>query len=387
MTRRLGIVGCNRGRSFLSVLEAAGFKAVSAVDPDPASLNRLSDTAGIPQGARFARFEEMLAHGVDAVILGSPMPFHAPQAIMALDHGVHVLSEVTAAISFDQCLRLRNAARKSKAAYMMAENYTYRKQCQIVKAMARAGLFGDLYYAEGQYIHDVRHMVEIPSGGFTWRKAWQMDRRGNTYPTHSIGPVLQWMDDRIVSLCARGSGSHADPHYTGDDSAVMLCETTRGRLVQVRTDIRSRRPHVMDYYQLQGTLGCYESPRGFGDEHKVYVVGRHGKSEVVWHSLWEFEEEFLPEDWQVHREAAAKAGHGGGDYLQVLDFARACDGKPPAIDVITALDWTLTGLVSELSVEQGGIPLPVPDPRTDELDRAAERERNSGRFSAYAESV
>ncbi|MBI5094471.1 MAG: Gfo/Idh/MocA family oxidoreductase [Candidatus Hydrogenedentes bacterium] len=385
MTLRLGIAGCNRGRSFLSVLDAAGFKAVAAVDPDPESLNRLSDMAGISNEARFSHYEAMLAHGVDAVILGTPMPYHAPQAIMALENNVHVLSEVTAAISFDQSLRLRNAARKSKAAYMMAENYTYGKQCQIVKAMAKAGLFGDLYYAEGQYIHDVRSMVAMPDGTFTWRKAWQMDRRGLTYPTHSIGPVLQWMDDRIVSLSARGSGSHADPNYTGDDSAVMLCQTSRGRLVQIRTDIRSPRPHVMDYYQLQGTQGCYESPRGFGDEHKVYIAGRHGETE--WHSLWEFEEEFLPEDWRVHREAAAKAGHGGGDYLQILDFARACSGEPPVIDVYTALDWTLTGLVSELSVEQGGVPLPAPDPRTDELDSAAEQERASGRFSGYVESV
>ncbi|MBI4560300.1 MAG: Gfo/Idh/MocA family oxidoreductase [Candidatus Hydrogenedentes bacterium] len=385
MSIRLGIAGVRRGRSFLGALRAAELEAVAAMDPDRVVLDQFGELAGIPPGGRYTNYERLIAHGIDAVILGSPMPNHAPQAIMALQNNIHVLSEVTAAVTFDQCRRLRDAARVSRAAYMMAENYTYQKFCQIVKAMAHAGLFGELYYAEGQYLHDVRDLAHRPDGTFTWRKRWQLDRRGITYPTHSIGPVLQWMQDRIVSLSARGSGNHTDENYTGDDTAVMLCHTTKGGLVEIRTDLHSRRPHNMNYHLLQGTQGCYESPRGFGDDHKIYLAGRHG--ELKWYSLWDFESEFLPQDWRTHGETAREAGHGGGDFLEMLDFARACHGEPPAIDVYTALDWTLTGLVSELSVEKGGTPLPVPDPRTEELDRVAEVEIASGRFAWLVESV
>jgi predicted dehydrogenase len=374
---RIGVVGCRRGGSFLAGLKAAGFSLTAAMDPDKEALGEFSADNGISESARFTSYAALLDHGVDAVVLGSPMPFHAPQAVLALEVGVHVLSEVTAAVSIDQCLRLRDAVRASKAAYMMAENYVYTRTAQVVKSMALAGIFGEIYFAEGAYLHDVRDIVAMPDGSFTWRKFWQMGRRGLTYPTHSLGPVLQSMDDRVVSLSARGSGIHTDPAYEGDDTAVMLCKTAKGGMVTIRTDLHSRRPHNMEYFQLQGTKGCYESPRGLGDDHKIYLSERHDSAE--WYPLSDFENEFLPEDWRAHGEAASEAGHGGGDYVQILDFARACNGAPPAVDVYAALDWTLPGLISELSVEQGGTPMAVPDPRTEELDRAAEEERDSGR--------
>lgn len=60
-----------------------------------------------------------------------------------------------------------------------------------------------------------------------------------------------------------------------------------------------------------------------------------------------------------------RAGHGGGDYFEVRDFVDSIlhDTQPP-IDVFTALDFTVPGLVSEESINHGGVPLPVPDFRT-----------------------
>jgi predicted dehydrogenase len=36
---------------------------------------------------------------LDAVIIGTPMHFHIPQAIAAIARGIHVLSEVSAGVS------------------------------------------------------------------------------------------------------------------------------------------------------------------------------------------------------------------------------------------------------------------------------------------------
>ena len=36
-------------------------------------------------------------------------------------------------------------------------------------------------------------------------------------------------------------------------------------------------------------------------------------------------------------------------------------GQPPPIDVYRALDYTVPGLISEQSIAQGGVPLPIPD--------------------------
>jgi len=88
------------------------------------------------------------------------MDLHVPQSILALDHGVHVLSEVPAGISIDECRDLTRAAARSKAIYMMAENYVFMRPNMLVRQIARAGLFGQLYYAEGEYLHDCKGLNE-----------------------------------------------------------------------------------------------------------------------------------------------------------------------------------------------------------------------------------
>ena len=45
-----------------------------------------------------------------------------------------------------------------------------------------------------------------------------------------------------------------------------------GGLIQIRVDCMSLRPHNLTYYQLQGTQGCYEAPRGLGDVAKIAVT-------------------------------------------------------------------------------------------------------------------
>jgi predicted dehydrogenase len=93
---------------------------------------------------------------VDAVILGTPMPFHVPQAIAALKRGIHVISEVPASVSMAESKDLVLAAKASKAIYMMAENYTYIQSNQVIGEMVRRGEFGKPYYAEGEYIHELK---------------------------------------------------------------------------------------------------------------------------------------------------------------------------------------------------------------------------------------
>jgi len=43
---------------------------------------------------------------MDAVVVGTPMHFHVPQAIMALERNLHVISEVPAGISIEEARQL-----------------------------------------------------------------------------------------------------------------------------------------------------------------------------------------------------------------------------------------------------------------------------------------
>ena len=68
--------------------------------------------------------------------------------------------------SVDECLALVAAASRSQAQYMMAENYIYVKPNVLVAELARRGLFGEVYYAEGEYLHELKELNEITP----WRR-------------------------------------------------------------------------------------------------------------------------------------------------------------------------------------------------------------------------
>jgi predicted dehydrogenase len=357
---QIGLVGAPRASSFLGALRALeGVRVAALCDTNPAVLEEIATRHMIER--RYTECEQMLAADLDAVVIATPMPFHAPQAILALEAGKHVLSEVPAATDLEQCWGLAQAVRSSGRCYMMAENYCYMKPNVLVRELCRRGLLGELYFGEGEYIHELKGLNERTP----WRRRWQTGRNGNTYPTHSLGPLLQWFEDRVVSVSCLGSGHHhRDPRgalYENEDTTLMTCRLSRGGLLNLRLDMLSNRPHNMCYYSLQGTLGCYEAPRGFGDGPKIWLADR-SESPNQWRSLWDLEDEFMPALWRDPPPEAVQAGHGGGDFFEVAEFVEAIrNDAPPPIDVYSALDMTVPGLVSQESIARDGVPLPVPD--------------------------
>lgn len=354
----VGVAGASRGNDYLRWFQQMPETTVTAImDPDAQVLTECADLHDIPQ--RFTDYDQMLDSGVDLVYLASPMPFHAPQAIAALDRGIHVLSEVTAAVSLEQCRALLRSARKSRAKYMLAENYLFIRSNLLVKELVRAGLFGEVYFAEGEYIHNVQALHRDRHGNPTWRVEWQVGKQGVTYGTHSLGPVLDWLGQEVVEVNCVGTGVHTVPGYVNDDTTLMACRTDGGALVRIRVDMVSWRPHIMNYYSIQGTRGCYEAPRTPDGEHRIWLSG-HSRDPNRWQSLWDFQA-FLPAAFQVLPPFARNAHHWGGDYYTVRSFVDAVvhDTEPP-IGIEKALQFTVPGLVSGQSLADGGRVVPVP---------------------------
>ena len=337
-------------------------------DADPAVLAAMGESLGVER--RFASFETMLGH-VDAVFVATPMHLHAPQAIAALQAGRHVLSEVTAAVALDELWSLVDAARASNLVYTMAENYLFFEESLIVRAMAAEGLFGKPYFGEGEYVHDVKAYHHLPDGSPTWRARWQVGARGNTYPTHSLGPVLSWFEAagapaRPVSVVCLGSGVHTDLEHPHDDTTETLVRLEGGGLVRLRLDMMSNRPPEEAFYGLQGTHGVFESGRARRGGGQVWVgenppPGPVREEPRAWRPVGDFAE-LLPAETRALIRQAQGAGHGGGDFLVAHAFVRAVLGEAPnPVEPVRAAEWTAVGLCSTLSIEAGGAPVPVPD--------------------------
>jgi predicted dehydrogenase len=181
----LGIVGaCGRGGSFKIACEAvAGVRIHAVCDTNAEDLPRAAQRLGAVES--YADYDDMLASSeLDAVIVATPMPLHVPQSIAGLQAGLHVLSEVPAGVSIEECRRLVEACSRSDRVYMMAENCTYTRPNLIVRSLIEAGVMGTPYYAEGEHIHELKGLNEIT----TWRRTWQTGIDGVTYGTHGLAP-------------------------------------------------------------------------------------------------------------------------------------------------------------------------------------------------------
>lgn len=360
---RVGLAG-KRGLGFVAGFRAMPQTEITAFcELDESVLNESAEKHGIPQ--RFTRFEDML-DAVDIAVVATPMNLHVPQSIMALQAGKHVLSEVTAAVSLEECWRLLDAVKASGKTYMMAENYCYFRDNVLIREMARKGLFGGLYFGEGEYVHEVRNLHHTPDGRPTWRYYWQVGNPGNTYCTHELGPVMQWFTtvdptERIESVICMGTGVHTDPEHPHDDSTITLVRLRSGKLIKLRLDMMSNRPHTANYYTLQGTRGVYEAARFPGETGRLWIGENKDGDHREWRPVTDYYEH-LPDFWRNPPEEAKRAGHGGGDYFEIGDFVESVvTGAPPPVDIYAALEWTAAGLCSQISIANGGVPIKVPD--------------------------
>ncbi len=361
---KVAFAGVHRASSFFKAFQShPETELVALCDVNEGSLAEAGRAAGLTQ--LYTIYEKMLDEAKpDVVVVATPMQFHATQAIAALQRNIHVLSEVTATVSIDEARWLVQACQQSAAVYMMAENYIYRKPMVLVEAMVKAGVFGDVYYAEGEYLHELSVLHHTAAGKPTWRYYWQVGVNGATYPTHSLGPCLQWIPERPEHISCVGTGRWTDPEHAMEDTVLLLCKTGTGKLIRIRLDMLSKRPHAMTNYTLQGTKGAFEGARRSGEEDWVWAAD-YCRDPNQWVPLQTFEAEFLPEIWRDPPPEALLAGHGGGDYFEVMDFVDAVQGrKPPTVGIHQAMDMTLPGLVSQESIRRGGEWLDVPDSRT-----------------------
>lgn len=363
---KIGIAG-TRGLSTLAGLhniENVEFAAVC--DLNEAHLDEAAEKCG---GAKkFRVFDDMLESDIDAVIIATPMQCHVPQAIAAMEAGKHVMCEVTAGVTMDELFWLCETVEKYGKIYMYAENYIYTPAVQLVRRLVESGKFGEPYYAEGMYLHDIRNLLVYPDGKTSWRNFWQCGKRGNFYPTHSIGPVMSWFPgDRIIEVSTFSPGVYNDVGVKQDSGTTTMCRTEKGKLLSIRTDCLSPRPHSMDYYLLQGTNGIFQSAvygKGnlAGDIDRVSFVNPddpHGGMD--WEPLTNYND-LLSDRYKNATPEQMKAGHGGGDFFIVEDFIRAIrTGVQPELNVYKACEWTAAGLLSALSVTNGSRTLEVPN--------------------------
>ncbi|MBI2441769.1 MAG: Gfo/Idh/MocA family oxidoreductase, partial [Lentisphaerae bacterium] len=275
---RIGLVGCSRGNSIVKVFAAHPKVEVTALcDVDEIILTTAGKALELPDGALHTTYEGFLTAPVDAVIIATPIKYHADQTVQALEAGKHVLCEQTMAYTVKDCRRIVDAVKKSKRTYMMAENYCYFHYVREWQKLVEAGKLGKIFYAEGEYLHEIiALLVNAKTGKYYWRHA----RPPIWYCAHTLGPLLMLMKDRIVKACGLTTGFNKLPRFKKHigflDFEIGLFKTQKGSVIKILRSQVVARPHMV-WYAIFGTKGHLENSRLnlSGGDGLAYIEGEN----------------------------------------------------------------------------------------------------------------
>ncbi|MDQ2720885.1 MAG: Gfo/Idh/MocA family oxidoreductase [Bacteroidota bacterium] len=304
---------------------------------------------------------------IDLVIIATPWALHTPMAVYAMKAGKHVAIEVPAAKTLDQCWQLVHTSESTKKHCMMMENCCYDFFELMTLNMARDGFFGEVLHGEGAYLHNLLGENFDKNGYYNmWRLRENIDRNGNLYPTHGLGPLCQIMNinrgDQFVDISSTSSNDFLmhktamelaakDPFYKefenkkfrGNMNATNI-RTQNGKTLTIYHDVTTPRP----YSRIHLLNGTKASAVKYPEPAKISL----GEDWIDESGMKKLEEKYTPEIVQKVGSMAKKiGGHGGMDFMmqwRLIDCLR--NGLPLDEDVYDAALWSSITPLSEWSV-------------------------------------
>jgi len=378
----LGIVGAGLFGTEFSQLFALHptVSSVFVTDLIPERAQSLVDDQSV--NGSYATFEQMLESDVDAVGIFTQRWMHGPMVVQALRAGKHVYSAVPMAFSVEEVGNIITAVKDTGLVYMMGETSFYNPAAIFARQKLAAGEFGHIFYAEGDYLHDMStfYWGYQHSGGDNWKSTASFPPM--QYPTHSIGGVLSVLPAHVVSVSCIGipdrhedgifdrSLSIFDSDFSNESALFELSDGGAMRINEMRrigypTEIRESR------FRYFGTEGSFEQLANVSvwqtktDLEDVSALLATEHPEKVGGEKFGYGSGYAPIQDRSripHELVGAPNGHEGVHHFLVDDFVRSVDqAVQPAINAWMAARFTVPGIIAQESAKLGGTRLSVPD--------------------------
>ena len=397
----IGLIGTGlRGQNHLDMLlrrEDVNLVAICDIDERMLSASRsMISRSGkrMPQvytGDIYAWKKMLEKEKLDGVVISTPWEWHTPMIIGSLEAGIpYVGTEVVLGLTLEDHWDVVKASTRSGGQVMMLENVCYRRDVMAVLNMVRQGLFGELIHLQGGYQHDLREVkfndgkqpygggVEFGEKGFSeakWRTAHSVQRNGDLYPTHGIGPLAHLVNinrgNRFLSLnsfSSKARGLHnyivrkAGPEHPNaqvrfrlGDVVTTQINCANGETILLQHDTNLPRPYSLGF-RVQGTEGIWM------DVNKsIYLEGKSATPHI-WESQKEWFDKYDHPLWARWIRETKDAGHGGIDFFVIHSFIEAVKRRTATpMDVYDAASWSAITPLSERSIELGNETVEFPD--------------------------
>lgn len=354
---KIGVVGLMRGRAIVSeVAKDADVKVTAICDQNTSRLeecyNDYTNRLKISGIEKYTDYNEMLEKAnIDAVVIATGANCHVPYAIKALDAGKHVMSEIPAIYTLEEAKQLKAAVyAHPNLKYMLAENCCYWAFIHVWKKMYDDGRFGDIVYAESEYLHaKAPEDYKAPPTTDAWRASLPAIR----YLTHNLGPLLYLMDDRCVSVTCYHSDIKYNPYRNAPGTSVAMFKTAKGAIIRILICFGAYVGNDHNF-ALMGTRGSIETDK-LTNRYKAHCFARLHDIPGTMDEKIE-----IPVSTQFAGETGG--GHGGADGKMMRAFIDCVinDTKPP-IDINLAINMSLPGILADESGQKNGVPIEIPD--------------------------
>lgn len=397
---RLGFIGVGlRGQSHLEMaMYRSDVEVIAICDIDPKAIaiaQNMIAKKGRKEAIVYQKgdhdFENLVKRDdIDGVVIATPWEWHVPMALAAMKAGKYAGVEVSATVTLQESWDLVNMYEKTGSHCMILENVCYRRDVMAVLNMVRQGMFGSLSHVQCGYQHDLREVkfndgvhpygggVEFGEKGFSeakWRTQHSVDRNGDIYPTHGLGPVAEMLNINrgnqflyLTSMATSSQGLHdyivkkgganhpnAKVKFKLGDIVQTMIKCANGETILITHDTNLPRPYSLGF-RVQGTNGIWTE-----DNKSIYLDGVSPKQHR-WEDFKPYQDKYDHPLWVNHAADAENAGHGGIDYFVLRAFIEAIKNKvAPPIDVYDAAAWSAISPLSEESIRKGSAPVQIPD--------------------------
>jgi hypothetical protein len=382
---RIGYIGIG-GRGLGSIkrmrlIEGVEIKALCDIQKDKVIQGQHALTEmGMPPAESYSGNEEIWKEmcqrdDLDLIYIATPRYLHPRMCIFSMESGKHAVTEIPAARTIEEAWDLVKTSEKTKKHCSMLENCTYDFWELLTLNMARQGFFGEVVHVDAGYIHDQR-AINL-SKDKKWRIEDFINRNGNIYPSHGLGPACQVLNinrgDRLDYMTSMSSEDFTmgakiaetakeDDYYKkyigkwklGNMNTSTL-RTKKGKTIMLQYNISNPRP----YTRIQQVVGTEAITKKYPFPSKI-ATGHQWLSEEETNTLVE---KYTPKLVKLVGEMAKKVGgHGGMDFLmewRLIDCLK--NGLPLDMDVYDAAAWSSIVPLSKWSVSNSSSPVKIPD--------------------------
>lgn len=271
-TVTVGVIGLGVGERHIAGYQAIeGVRVKAACDIDPEKLKDVADRKGVPD--RHEDYRSLLADpDIDAVSICSFDDAHADQAELAFNSGKHVMVEKPVALNRKDLDRVVRAQQDSGR--ILTSNLILRQSPRFMelREKVRNGELGDLFYMEGDYLHQI--LWKITEG---WRG--KMPFYCITYGggIHLID-LMRWIAGRevleVTAMAAKRLTAGSDFPYP--DTMTTLLRLEDEILAKSTTAFGTQRP-IMHALNIYGSQASFEN----GNPTARYFTGDNPEDETA----------------------------------------------------------------------------------------------------------